>query len=439
MATVFDRAGMSTATAGTGTLTLGSALGNVSPNLAAFMSFAAAGVGNGQQIPYLILDSNNAWEVGTGTYTASGTTLSRNVLWSSNANAAISLSGNAQVFITEIAEDINQAGYGGFRNKFRNPGVDVDQRATNGSIATVPTAGAYVTDGHIVVPTGASVTAQQVTRSTIAAQSTNALKIVGNTSVTDAQVKLRIESMIAAPLAGQIVTVQCKLRNDTGGAFTPTLSAGAPATADAFPANNGAPRTGDVNAASLQSCANGVTTQLGYTFAASASDNTGLEVTFDLGNNFSANTKSVQLTDFDIRVTPGVATGLNNNPPPPELRPIASELGFCQRYFVSLNPTGISAFNYGAGGFNSGTDTWTIVTFPGPGLRTGGGTVTFTAANTFILEYFAITPSAITTRGAVTPYNCIVECTCVGGTTSAALLLRDNAAGTSNIMVGTEL
>ncbi len=438
MATVFDRAGMSTATTGTGTLTLGSALGNVSPNLAAFMSFAAAGVGNAQQVPYLILDSNNAWEVGTGTYTASGTTLSRNVLWSSNANAAISLSGNAQVFITEIAEDINQAGYGGFRNKFRNPGVDVDQRATNAGAMTVTTAGAYVTDGHIVVPTGASVTAQQVTRSTIAAQSANALKIVGNTSVTDVQVKLRIESTIAAPLAGQTVTVQCKLRNDTGGAFTPTLSAGSVAV-DSFPAFNGLPRTGDVNAASLQSCANGATTQLAYTFAAGASDNMGLEVTFDLGNNFSSNAKSVQLTDFDIRVTPGVTTGLNSNPPPPELRPIASEVVFCQRYFVSLNPTGISAFNYGAGGFNTGTDTWTIVTFPGPGLRAAGGTVTFTAAGTFILEYFSITPSAINTRGAVTPYNLIAECTCAGGTTNAALLLRDNAAGTSNITVSAEL
>src|SRR5215470_16831205 len=102
MATAFDRVGMSTSTAGTGTLTLGAALGNVSPNLAAFISFAAAGVANGQQIPYLILDTNNNWEVGVGTYASSGTTLTRNVLWSSNANAAISLSGNAQVYITEI-------------------------------------------------------------------------------------------------------------------------------------------------------------------------------------------------------------------------------------------------------------------------------------------------------------------------------------------------
>src|SRR5690242_2429369 len=110
MATAFDRVGMATSTIGTGALTLGAALGNVSPNLAAFMSFASAGVANGQAVPYLILDANNNWEVGIGTYTASGTTLTRNVLWSNNSNAAINLSGNAQVFITEIGEDLNQAG-----------------------------------------------------------------------------------------------------------------------------------------------------------------------------------------------------------------------------------------------------------------------------------------------------------------------------------------
>ena len=35
----------------------------------------------------------------------------------------------------------------------------------------------------------------------------------------------------------------------------------------------------------------------------------------------------------DIRVTPGVSTGVNTNPPPPELRPVAAELVFCQRYY----------------------------------------------------------------------------------------------------------
>jgi len=101
-----DRVGMSTATVGQGTLTLGSALGAVAPNVCSFQSFASAGIVNGNVVSYLILDSNGNWEVGTGTYSSSGTTLSRTVTYSSNSNTAISLSGTAQVFIVARAEDI---------------------------------------------------------------------------------------------------------------------------------------------------------------------------------------------------------------------------------------------------------------------------------------------------------------------------------------------
>lgn len=89
---------MSTATTGTGTITLGSAV-------AGYLSFASAGVQNGDVITYAIKDGNNS-EIGTGTYTSSGTTLTRNVLKSTNSNSAISLSGSAEVFITAAAEDI---------------------------------------------------------------------------------------------------------------------------------------------------------------------------------------------------------------------------------------------------------------------------------------------------------------------------------------------
>jgi hypothetical protein len=77
-----------------------------------------------------------------------------------------------------------------------------------------------------------------------------------------------------------------------------------------------------VSAVSLQSCANGAWTLVAYTFSANALSYNGLEISFDFGNNFGVNTKSIQITEIDIRVTPGVATGLNGTPPPPELRPI---------------------------------------------------------------------------------------------------------------------
>jgi hypothetical protein len=118
MAVLKNRAGVSTATTGTGTITLGSALAaGVAPNAAAWQTFAAAGVANADQVRYLILDSNGAWEYGTGTYTSSGTTLSRAsgamdgtvAGQKSSSGSLLSLSGNAQVFIAAIAEDLGAA------------------------------------------------------------------------------------------------------------------------------------------------------------------------------------------------------------------------------------------------------------------------------------------------------------------------------------------
>lgn len=95
---LYNRAKMTTATTGTGTLTLGSAV-------TGFLSFADAGATDGDVISYVIADGAS-WEVGYGTYTSSGTTLSRTVRKSSNSNSAISLSGSATVAITPHAEDL---------------------------------------------------------------------------------------------------------------------------------------------------------------------------------------------------------------------------------------------------------------------------------------------------------------------------------------------
>ena len=98
MAKLVNRARMTTATTGTGTLTLGAAT-------AGYQSFAAAGIVTGDQIRYVIEDGTN-WEIGLGTYTASGPTLSRGPVASSSAGAAIPLTGSAVVFVTAVAEDI---------------------------------------------------------------------------------------------------------------------------------------------------------------------------------------------------------------------------------------------------------------------------------------------------------------------------------------------
>lgn len=115
MAILKNRAGVVTATAGAGTITLGAAIAaGVSPFSASWQTFAGAGVVNGDSVRYLILDSNGAWEYGTGTYTAAGTTLSRAAGLmdgsvagqKSSTGSLLALSGNAQVYVTAVAEDI---------------------------------------------------------------------------------------------------------------------------------------------------------------------------------------------------------------------------------------------------------------------------------------------------------------------------------------------
>jgi hypothetical protein len=130
-----DRVKETSTTVGTGTLTLAGAVSG-------FQSFAA--IGNGNTTYYAISDpAAGTWEVGIGTYTSSGTTLSRDtVLSSSNGGSLVSFgAGSKDVFVT----------YPSSRSAYQNEaGTQVVQTAfgaitatsaalTTGTISTAPT------------------------------------------------------------------------------------------------------------------------------------------------------------------------------------------------------------------------------------------------------------------------------------------------------------
>ena len=94
-----DRVRETTTTTGTGAVTLGGAY-------TGFQTFSA-GVGNANSTYYTIANVlTGEWEVGIGTYTSSGNTLSRDtVLASSNSGSLVSfVSGSKDVFVTQPAE-----------------------------------------------------------------------------------------------------------------------------------------------------------------------------------------------------------------------------------------------------------------------------------------------------------------------------------------------
>jgi hypothetical protein len=95
---VKDRVLETTTTTGTGTITLAGAQ-------ATYQAFAV--IGDGNTTYYAIVSQTaNEWEVGLGTYTASGTTLSRDTILDSSASgAAVSFSaGTKNVFVTYPSE-----------------------------------------------------------------------------------------------------------------------------------------------------------------------------------------------------------------------------------------------------------------------------------------------------------------------------------------------
>jgi hypothetical protein len=169
---VKDRVKETTTTTGTGTVTLAGADSG-------FQSFSVLGDGN---TTYYTITSGTDWEVGVGTYTASGTTLSRDtILESSNAGSAISLSGTSTVFCTYPAErSVNTEDIGSTVQAY-------DADTTKNDVANTFTANQTI-NGNLTVDTN-----------TLYVDSTNNRVGIGTSSPT---YKLQIQSGASTILAG---------------------------------------------------------------------------------------------------------------------------------------------------------------------------------------------------------------------------------------------
>jgi hypothetical protein len=155
---VKDRVQETSTTTGTGTFTLAGAVSG-------FQSFSAIGDGN---TTYYAIVGGTEWEVGLGTYTSSGTTLSRTtILESSNGGTAVNFSaGTKNVFVTYPAEEAvyQDASGDAYAPQFAaSNGLNVNN-GTIGTSYTFPTGYNSVEAGDITISGSVTVTVPSTSR-----------------------------------------------------------------------------------------------------------------------------------------------------------------------------------------------------------------------------------------------------------------------------------
>lgn len=215
---------MTTSTTGSGTVTLSDAA-------VGFQTFAAAGVSDGDVVQYVIEEGSN-FEIGTGTYSSSGTSLTRSPTESTNSNSAITLAGAAKVSITAVAADLNRLQHDGSDkvtvsstgasvtgNLAVSGTVDGRDVATDGTKLDGIEANADVTDTANVTAAGALMDSEVTNLAQVKAFDSSDYATAAQGSTADA----------ALPKAGGTMTGSIRLDQDSlsasGGTLTIDLDA----------------------------------------------------------------------------------------------------------------------------------------------------------------------------------------------------------------------
>jgi hypothetical protein len=315
-----------TATTGTGTISLGSAVSG-------FRTFAQA-VTDGQlvsggSVQYGIQDGTN-FESGHGVYTAgSPDTLTRVVSTSSSGGTtAITLSGSAQVYITvtgaSLSATANAATSTPFRNRLHNAWHEIQQRFNAGNIGTYYTAtDRWAVDSNTHGNLNWSVI-DNSTGAVFASPQRFVLQTVSSSTVSSGGYNIHrqtIESADSFDLVGATVTVSGYVNCSTSaGAITTTIGLYYPSTV------NGAGFFGTLIGSLVTIAATGGLYTATFTGLPSGVTNA-LCLRIISTQSGSSGTITMQTTGFQLEVGP-VAT-------PCEKRPYQTELLLCQRFYYA--------------------------------------------------------------------------------------------------------
>lgn len=207
----------------------------------------------------------------------------------------------------------------GILNQFINGAFEIWQEGTGSTNCPAGTK-TYLADQVYVEAAGATMTQQRSTSVPSGARSRYSLHVTGATSGTTCKIGQRIEAA-AVPALKRTIIFTAKIRNDTGGAFSPNLLIGTPGAADDFTTV-----TNRLTQA-LQSCADAAWTTVSHSIDISGYTNldNGIQIEIEIpSGSLNGTGKSVKIAEVEFRE--GSAAGTFSPVP------YAVELVRCQRF-----------------------------------------------------------------------------------------------------------